>query len=50
MLGFLDEYKKSSPHALDTDNVMHSAEFIRPRHNSTILKWMNAALTANKIK
>ena len=49
MLGLLDEYKKSI-HTIDMGSVMHSAEMIRPRHNSTIVKWMNNILTVNKIR
>lgn len=49
MLGLLDEYK-NSVHVSDTGSVMHSAELIRARHNSTIVKWMNNVLTVNKIR
>lgn len=50
MLGLADEYKKSSPHSGDTMSVMHSAETIRPRHNSTIMKWLNSTLALKNIK
>jgi hypothetical protein len=44
MLGLDDEYEKSSEHFVDKLSVMHSAEYIRPRHNSTIKKWLNTAM------
>lgn len=50
MLGLLDEYKTSSPHAADVNSVMHSAEVIRPRHNSTISQWLNSTLARRNIK
>ncbi|ARU54600.1 hypothetical protein OLMES_0497 [Oleiphilus messinensis] len=50
MLGLLDEYKKTNPHSTDTSSVMHSAELVRPRHDSTIMKWLNNTLALKKIK
>ena len=49
MLGLDDEYRKSI-YMSDTGSVMHSAEMIRARHNTTIIKWMNNVLTVNKIR
>lgn len=50
MLGLDDEYIKGSKHKHDTSSIMHSSEVIRPRHNSTLMKWLNNAITIKKIK
>ncbi len=50
MLGLDDEYLKGSKHILDKPSIMHSSEVIRPRHNSTIVKWLNNAITLKKFK
>jgi len=50
MLGLDDEYTKGGSHSHDIASIMHSSEVIRPRHNSTIMKWLDKALTLNKIK
>ncbi len=50
MLGLDDEYITGSKHKHDTPSIMHSSEVIRPRHNSTLLKWLNNAITLKKIK
>ncbi len=50
MLGLDDEYIKGSKHKHDLQSIMHSSELIRPRHNSTIVKWLNNAITLKKIK
>lgn len=44
MLGLDDEYHAGSKHSADKISVMHSSEFIRPRHNSTMTKWLNDAM------
>lgn len=50
MLGLDDEYLKGSKHVHDKPSIMHSSEVIRPRHNSTIIKWLNNAITIKKLK
>ena len=49
MLGLDDEYNKKK-HIADKGSVMHSAEAIRPRHNSQLSLWLQHILAANKIK
>jgi len=49
MLGLDDEYNNKK-HITDSGSVMHSAESIRPRHNSQISLWLHHILAANKIK
>lgn len=44
MLGLDDDYKDGSKYIHDSLSVMHSAEYIRPRHNSAIKKWLNNAM------
>ena len=50
MLGLDDEYIKGSQHKLDVSSIMHSSEIVHPRHNSTLVKWLNNAITLKKIK
>ena len=50
MLGLDDEYIQGSKYKHDTASIMHSSEVIRPRHNSTLMKWLNNAITLKKIK
>jgi hypothetical protein len=50
MLGLADEYKSSSKHVADCQSVMHSGSTTRPRHNSTMMKWLNKTLNKHGIK
>lgn len=50
MLGLDDVYTAKSKHHGDTPSIMHSSEFVRPRHNSQISVWLQHILTVNKIK
>jgi hypothetical protein len=50
MLGLDDEYISGNKHRHDTPSIMHSSEVIRPRHNSTLMKWLNNAITLKRIK
>ena len=50
MLGLADEYKTSSKHVKDCASIMHSGSSTRPRHNSTMIKWLEKTLIEHGIK
>ena len=49
MLGLDDEYITGSKHAADCVSIMHSGSATRPRHDSTMMKWLEKTLKEHGI-
>lgn len=49
MLGLADEYITGSKHIIDCASIMHSGSSTRPRHDSTMIKWLDKTLKEHGI-
>lgn len=49
MLGLANDYKTGSKHAKDYASIMHSGSSTRPRHDSTMIKWLDNTLKEHGI-